>query len=215
MKPKIIYIQDAMCGWCYAFGSVMDELQEIQKDNFDFLAVNGGMVLGESIKPIAAMSDYILKAYNRVEEMSGIKFGEAFLDLVKKGEYLSSSEMPGVALTVFKSFLPQKSIAFTHDVQYAFFYNGKSLNERETYLEIIKEYGIDEETFIERMNDDGFHKLFEEEVNEVRQLGIQGFPTVLCQKSDGLYMVCNGFQPLDVMNQVLNGILEDDKSKTA
>ena len=26
-KPRIIYVQDAMCGWCYAFGRVMDEMQ--------------------------------------------------------------------------------------------------------------------------------------------------------------------------------------------
>jgi putative protein-disulfide isomerase len=213
-KPKIIYIQDPMCGWCYAFGAVMDEMQEKHSDAFDFLAVNGGMVLGESIRPISSMSDYILKAYKRIEEMSGIQFGEAYIELVKKGEYICSSETPGMALTVFKSFHPDKSIAFSHDIHYAHFYNGKSLNERETILEIVREYGIDEKDFIARMNNNELKQLFEGEVSEVRQLGIQGFPTVLCQKPDGLYMVCNGFQPSEIMDQVLKGIAEDQVLNT-
>src|SRR5690606_754200 len=119
-KPTIIYIYDAICGWCYGFSPVMKAIYEKYKDKFDFQVLSGGMILGDRVAPISQMRDIIKGSYKRVEEASGVKFGDAFINgAVEKGTMIMSSEKPSIALSVFKTYLPQDAILFASDLQYA------------------------------------------------------------------------------------------------
>lgn len=40
-KPLILYVYDAMCGWCYGFGPVVKKAAEVFADDFDFVAASG------------------------------------------------------------------------------------------------------------------------------------------------------------------------------
>jgi putative protein-disulfide isomerase len=193
-KPLILYVYDALCGWCYAFSPVIKKAAEVFENDFQFVAVSGGMITGGRIGPISQMSDYILKAYKRVEETSGIKFGEKYLDLVREGSYLNNSIKPAIAMSVFKSFFPFRSVAFAHDIQHAHLYEGKSLNERDVYFELIKKYGIDETEFLSRLNSEQFQQQTSREFEEVGKLGITGFPAVLMQRNNEIIMVSNGYR---------------------
>jgi putative protein-disulfide isomerase len=84
-KDRIIYVFDPMCGWCFGFGKVMTEFEATYKDSIDFDVISGGMVVGEREGPVGDFADYILGAYTRVEEYSGMKFGQPYLDQLKKG----------------------------------------------------------------------------------------------------------------------------------
>ena len=71
-KPRIIYVQDAMCGWCYAFGRIMDEMQLKHSDFFDFIAVSGGLIVGDAIAPIGNMKEFLKDAMPKVEEYDSL-----------------------------------------------------------------------------------------------------------------------------------------------
>ena len=202
-KPKILYFQDAMCGWCYAFGPVMDDIRLEHESFFDFIAVSGGMITGERIAPLANFSEFILSSIPNVESHTGIKFGEAYINLVKEGSYINNSVKPAIALTAFKSLLPEKSIEFAHDLQFQFFYNGKNLNEREVYLELVQEYGIDPDEFLRRLNDNEIHQLTFKEFENVKNTGINGFPCVLGETSKGLYLLSQGYAAKEEMNKII------------
>ncbi len=53
-KVKLIYVYDALCGWCYGFSPVMMQLHSKYKDSIDFQVVSGGMITGNRIGPIGA-----------------------------------------------------------------------------------------------------------------------------------------------------------------
>ena len=69
-KPKILYIQDAMCIWCYAFGRVLDDMQVKYGNEFDFVTYSAGMVVGESIVEIGKMKTFFDEAIPKVEPLS-------------------------------------------------------------------------------------------------------------------------------------------------
>ncbi len=186
-----------MCGWCYGFSPVITKIAQVFENDFNFVAVSGGMITGDSIRNIGEMADFILKAYPRVETTSGIQFGEAYLNLVKKGEFTVNSVKPAIAMSVFKSFFPFRSVEFAADIQKAHMFNGRDLNSREVYLEVIKKYDIDENEFIERVNHLKFREQTQQEFEEVKRIGINGFPAVVLQHDTNLYMVCNGYTSYD------------------
>ena len=201
-KPKILYIQDAMCIWCYAFGRVLDDMQVKYGNDFDFITYSAGMVVGESIVEIGKMKTFFDEAIPKVEQYSGVKFGNKFHDLVKEATFICNSIKPAIALTAFKSMKPEGSVEFAHDIQFEHFYNGKNINERDVYVELAKNHDVDADELLKRMNDDEFHKITMHEFEQIKKMGIKEYPVVLGQTEKGIYALSKGYIPEKDMDHI-------------
>lgn len=203
MKPEIIYVYDAYCGWCYGFSNVIKQLEATYRDDFQFTLVSGGMIVGDRVGPLAEMASYIREAHGRVEDMTGVKFGAAFLDgTLNDPTYISDSMVPSKAAAVFKSMDEGRAISFAHAVQTAFYGEGKSLNAVATYVEIVERMGLDGAAFAERMQDVAYEERAKAEFRLSHQLGVQGFPALIYQDDKHLAAIARGFQPLHVLTDV-------------
>ncbi|HET8830003.1 MAG TPA: DsbA family protein, partial [Pelobium sp.] len=80
-KLEIIYVYDALCGWCYGFSDVMTKLYHEYKNDFDFEVISGGMILGDREGPISGTAELIKTHLPRVEETTGVVFGQGFWDV--------------------------------------------------------------------------------------------------------------------------------------
>ena len=134
-KFSIIYVYDALCGWCYGFSPIIKQVFEKYQTQFDFEVISGGMILGERQGPIGEVAAYIKGAYKNVEDTTGVKFGENFVNVVlQEGNLYFSSEKPAIALSVFKTIYPKKAILFAHDLQSAIYHDGLDLSIDESYI---------------------------------------------------------------------------------
>jgi len=203
-KPKILYIQDAMCIWCYAFGRVLDDMHVKYGNDFEFITYSAGMVVGESIVEIGKMKTFFDEAIPKVEQYSGVKFGNKFHNLVCEGTFICNSIKPAIALTAFKSLRPEGSVEFAHDIQFEHFYNGKNINERDVYIELAKNHDVDADELLKRMNDDEFHKLTMNEFEQIKKMGIKEYPVVLGQTEKGIYALSKGYIPEKDMDHIFD-----------
>jgi len=101
---KLIYIYDALCGWCYGFAPAMRDFYQNHKNDFETIdVISGGMITRERIGAIGEVAPYIKTAYKDVENRTGVKFGEKFLkDILEEGSTIFTSIPPSIALSVFK-----------------------------------------------------------------------------------------------------------------
>ena len=58
-EPVIYYIFDGLCGWCYGFAPVVNQLQQELGKKVIFKVISGGMVTGSRVGPIRQMAAYI------------------------------------------------------------------------------------------------------------------------------------------------------------
>ena len=79
---KLIYVYDALCGWCFGFSPVMSTFAKKYQSEIEVQVVSGGMIRGDRIGPIGEVAPYIKEAYKTVEDSTGITFGKAFLLLL-------------------------------------------------------------------------------------------------------------------------------------
>lgn len=196
-KDTIIYVYDPMCGWCYGFSGHIRKAADTYAKDFEFEIISGGMVIGEREGPIGDFADYILGAYPRVEEYSGAKFGEPYLNQLKDKSLYSSSMVPSVALEVFKSFKPQEAIQFAAEMQKAYFSEGLDLRSDAVYQKLAKQFGIDETEFLKRLHSIEYKALAEKGFQQSAQLGVQGYPAVLAIKNGKYYALTRGFTTYD------------------
>src|SRR5262245_24408244 len=133
---KLVYCYDAYCGWCYGFSLVMKKVAEEYKNSLAIEVLSGGMILPDDPVHISATASYIEKAYPRVEELTGIKFGEDYLWHIRnpdESDWYLHSEKPAIALCIFKEILEDKQVEFAADLQFAHHYEGRDLTDDEAY----------------------------------------------------------------------------------
>ncbi|MEJ6978918.1 DsbA family protein [Pedobacter sp. P351] len=198
MKPKIIYVYDALCGWCYGFSPVIKAVYENYEYRFDFEVISGGMMLGPRTGPISVIAPYIETAYHTVEEVTGVVFGEGFLRQVEKGEMILDSEKPAIALSVFKTYYPAKAILFAHDIQNCINFDGKEPNDENMYRYLAVNFGIDPDVFIHKMHEEEFKQAAYYDFALAKQLQVSGYPAAFIQSADNnFYMIAKGFTRLE------------------
>ena len=195
IKPTIIYVYDPMCGWCYGFSKVMNKLYDEKQNEYDFDIISGGMVLGPNEGYLSKeFSEYILQAYKRVEDLSGVKYGEAYLNHLRNYSLWTSSLTPSLALETIKILNPKQAYSFASLMQYAHFYEGKNLSDSNTYTDIILKYQLDISSFNQHMKSEAVNLAALNGFETSQKLGINGYPCVLVKNDQGKYFkVANGF----------------------
>jgi putative protein-disulfide isomerase len=213
MTPTIYYCFDAYCGWCYGFSPVMKKIWLEYRDRLAFDALSGGMIITEKPVPISATSDFISTAYKRVEQLTGVKFGEDYLWHVfnpDKSDWFPSSEKPAIALCVFKDYFPDDAISFATDLQYALHYEGRDLCDDEAYRHLLEQYKIPEEEFYTRLKSEEYKEKAYYEFALCRQLNVTGFPQVLIQVADTkFYLLAQGYTAYEDLKERIDNVLKE------
>lgn len=215
----LYYCYDAYCGWCYGFSPVIRRIFEEYRDRLAFEVLSGGMILPEKPQHIAVMADYIRSAYPIVEQRTGIRFGSDWvwhIDHPDDSDWYPSSEKPAIALCVFKDYYPDDAILFAGELQYALHYEGRDLTDDEAYRHLLEKYNIPDAEFYGKLHDPAYKEKADEEFALVRQLKVNGFPTVFLQVGPSkFYLLTRGYTDYETMRKGIEQAMGQAASDTA
>ncbi len=211
---RLIYCYDAYCGWCYGFSQVIKKINSEFKAQLPIEVLSGGMIMPDTPQPISVMAAIILNNYERVEQLSGIKFGEDFLWHARNPElsdWFPHSLKPAIALSILKELHPEKAVDFASDLQYALNYEGRDLTDDEAYRHLLPQYGIEENDFYKKLHQENYENLARYDFSLVKQLQVDSYPTLLLQVTESkFYLVAKGFTPYDIVLERLQAIIKEN-----
>ncbi len=215
-QGAIYYCYDAVCGWCYGFSPVMKKIEKEYKNLISFDALSGGMIMPDNAQPIAVMAQYIIEEHKNVEKLTGVKFGEDFLWHIfnpDKSDWVLDSVKPAIALCIFKEYHPGKAIEMASDLQYALNYEGRDLTDDEAYRHLLPKYNIPSEDFYTKLKSEEYLDKAYYEFALVKQLQVNGYPTVLMQVTDSkFYLLARGYTDYETLKQRIDNVLEEVKT---
>jgi putative protein-disulfide isomerase len=212
-KPQLMYVYDPLCGWCYGFSPVIQQLKDLYAGQVAWTIYSGGLAIGERAVSVKDKSGYIKGALQTVTDTTGVVFGEGFLQLLEEGRYLYNSEPPSIALTAVKSLQGKDPLAFAHDLHHMFFYEGKSLNEMDTYLPLVEKQDIDMQAFISYYKSDtARHKTYEE-FRFVQEIGISAYPALILVLGEQGYLLSRGYQAFAPLAKAIDKLLEKEPTE--
>ncbi|HMU71273.1 MAG TPA: DsbA family protein [Ferruginibacter sp.] len=207
----LIYCYDAYCGWCYGFSPVMKKIAAEYAGKLDIEVLSGGMMTGENAMPIEKIGPYIQNAYTRVEELTGIKFGEDFLWHVfhpGQSDWVMNSEKPAIALCIAKELFPERQLDFATDLQLALNAEGRDLDDDEAYRHLLEKYSIDPDSFYLKLKSGEYRDQAYYEFSLCRQLQVTGFPSVFIQTADLRFvMVARGYTDYETLKLRIENVL--------
>lgn len=206
---RIYYFFDVLCGWCYGFSPVIEQLFEKYRANMHFEIFSGGMITGDRVGPIGQVAAYIKEAHKTVEDTTAVSFGEAFLKgVLDEGSTVFSSVPPSLALSVFKMHQKEQAIPFAGTLQKAIYHDGIDPNDYEQYGKLAEQYGLDGKVFVEQMKSSQATALMEKEFKITHEAGVQGFPTMVAAVGNEMYVLTRGWAPFEKLDEVFTKIMD-------
>lgn len=195
-KAKIIYFGDPMCSWCWGFSPQFDQLMETLGDEVTWEMYMGGLRPGTQTVMDDSMKKFLREHWIEIGEKTGQPFS---LDLLDRDDFVYDTLPAAKAVVAIKDLHPNEAWSFFKDVQHAFYAKNEDPRLIETYLPLIKNRGWNVDEFTEFFQADSTLKKTWEEFSFARQLGVNGFPTVLMQTASRWYRISVGYALADDM----------------
>lgn len=206
-RPKLVYVYDALCPWCYAFTPVAWEVCRHYDDRFDHEVLSGGMVRGDQVREIGGATEAadLRESYRSIESLTGAKFGEAFFESVAVHRRRLDSEPPAIALAAFRMVAPGRSeFELARAILHANFWEGGDPNSDAFYRQIAERLELDAEAFLDAMHTSEARDRALYDFALARQLGADAFPRLYLQtREDYLHLLSKGYSPIDQVRRII------------
>ena len=182
-----------MCSWCWGFAPVADQLRERFEATARFTLVLGGLRPGERAEPLDERLKRIIEPHwRRVEELTKQPFNYAFFE--REG-FLFDTEPPSRAVVAVRHIAPEQAFPFFRSLQQAFYTDDVDITRAENYAPMLATHGIAQDAFMDLFEDSAVRQETYADFDTARQLGAQGFPTVILRKGEDVTSLTVGYQP--------------------
>ena len=198
-RPHVLYVADAYCGWCFGFGPGLKEFEAANGDRVDFRVISGGLFVGERVQPISQFT-HIPEANARIARLTGVRFGPAYDAVLEQGSFVMDSAAAAAGLAALRSQNEGKGIEFFDQIQQAFYGEGRSLSEPETYARIATASGLDSDRTKHMLASGEAAKLAQADFAMARALGVTTYPTLLVINESHVHRLPATGTTLEVMN---------------
>ncbi|WP_101773832.1 DsbA family protein [Peptostreptococcus faecalis] len=201
---SLIYVWDPYCGWCYGFSKSIQALHENHPE-LPLTILSGGLFTGDRKKPISTMS-YIEESNKRITDITGAKFGEKYQDLIDEGSFIMDSDMAAKGFSTLRFFAPERAYYLASAMSQAFYNEGKSLSDPNTYREIAIANNLNPDDVVSRFESEISTKDANSDFIKTRELGVHSYPTLILKKDDKFIELGVGDMNLERLEKKLKSI---------
>jgi putative protein-disulfide isomerase len=181
--PTLHYIHDPLCGWCYGAAPLVKAAREV----LPVSAHGGGMMAGPARRPVAAeLRSFVLPHDQRIAQLSGQPFGEAYRDgLLNDASAVLDSEPP-IAAVLAADAIAGRGLDLLARLQTAHYVEGRRIADRAVLQDLAAEIGLDAQAFAAELSateGEVVQRHIEQTRALMRRLGAQGFPSFALEKA--------------------------------
>jgi len=203
--PRLLYITDPLCLWCYGISSIIEEFSLQLPNALNIETINGGLFPAEQAKQCSPdFIEYLKKAALQVTSLSGKKFSPEFWALLASPNFKYDTEPSAKAAVAIKHIAGEQTmLKYLHVLQEAFFIEGRNIMQARTLALLAEPFGISSAEFLAFYTSESCLNATKQEYAETKQLGIQGFPALIYLKGRQGYKLSSGFSRLESLQTAL------------
>lgn len=198
---KVIYIYDALCGWCnvarpkvVALKTKIDEHNEKHLDNkISFDAIHFNLFEKHHMPKLEGKFLDMVKevAFEVSPKMDGGKFSQEYIDLLSSGDFIHNSDKSSLACTIMREKLHfDDYFSYAMELQTLLFEQGVAIDKAEVLDDLSEKYALDKGIFNnllfskEIMDIKNFNKSVAS--NYMNQLRANGVPILITEQGENL-----------------------------
>ncbi len=203
-----------MCSWCWGFSPVASAIAERYGERVTLAVIVGGLSPDTRTPMNDAAKATVREHWDHVNEATGQPFDYAFME---RERFVYNTEPPCRAVVTARQLDPGTVLPFLAHLHAAFYRDNRDVTDEATLAEIAGEFGFDRQQFAEALDHSKTRDATRDDFALTRELGVNGFPSLLAHANDKLKMITMGYRPWSQLMPILDSWLErtDAQSKRA
>lgn len=204
----LYYIHDPMCSWCWGFKPVWHKLQKSLASNIKVRYLLGGLAQDSDIPMPLQLQSSLQQTWHRIQnEIPGINFNFDFW--INNIPYRSTYPACRAVIAARKQD-PSMHKKMIDKIQQAYYLEAQNVSDFSVLTQCAKELNLNVDQFIHDSSSTETQNILSQEINFSRELGAQGFPSLVLNFSDKDYFIevdyTNENNILTNINRILNPI---------
>jgi len=205
-SSTLFYLHDPMCSWCYGFAPVLERLKRSVGESLPVTSLVGGLA-PDSDEPMAqSMSDYLQQTWQRIEQqIPGTRFNFDFwtANTPRRSTY------PACRAVITARLMADRADDMTRAIQQAYYQRASNTSDVEVLIALAATIGLDDNDFARRINSDEIELALVSELDFVRQLDVESFPSLVLCHGSNLHSIAVDYRDpepmLEQISRLING----------
>lgn len=191
MSTQLHYINDPLCGWCYAAAPLISAAAEIPQ-----LAIQlhcGGLWVNEHRRPLGkALRDYVKPLDERIHQLTGQPFGERYFNelLLDASRVLDSEPLIHAMLAVQHA--GGSALTMLQRLQQTYYRDGIWTGSIVVLAELAAEQNIFAAQFMRAKEQVNVVAHMQATQALMARLGVSGYPSIAVQQDDVWQLISPG-----------------------
>lgn len=209
--PKLIYVADPMCSWCYGFGPELAALLEGLQDMPIEVVVGGLRPYARQPMPEGVRNE-IRSHWAAVAARTGLPFAPA---AAEADDFIYDTEPACRAVVAARMLARDTTLYVLHEIQRAFYANGQDVTQARVLAEVcaaaMTEAGAptDSPTFLATWASEEAIRATNSDFLQVQQWGVTGFPTLVLERDGRLDLATSGYVAMPTLIEQLQALVDD------
>lgn len=203
---KMYYFTDPMCSWCYGFSPVIKKLIESYPE-IDLQIISGGFSPGSKQKITEEYKAFLEYHWRNVNLRSGQPFNHSMKFATESFVY--DTEPSSRALVVIQKLAPEQDFEFLSLMQTSFYVLGIDITNDVVLAGLAEQIGVEKSLFLEDFHSKEMKRKTIQRFQFSRQLGVQGFPTLIALENGQFKVISHGFQPFESLAGIVDGLFNN------
>lgn len=179
-QATLYYVYDPMCSWCWGYQPTWLKLRaQLERQAISVSYQLGGLAPDSSELMPTQMQRHLQQTWHKIHAQLGTAFNFDFWTDCQPRR--STYPACRAALIARDAGLEQ---AMVDGIQAAYYLQARNPSNLDTLITIATAIGLDANAFAEEMVDETLNQRLLTEINQVRELPVQGFPSLVLTPVD-------------------------------
>ena len=181
---KLIYVHDPMCSWCWGYKPTWQKLESALANILPIEYRIGGLA-ADCDQPMSADMQLQLQAiWQKISSQLGTEFNFGFWQECQPRRSTYPSCRAALIARGFNK-EPQMIAA----IQQAYYLQAQNPSDEAVLIKLSEQIGLDASLFAQHLHSNELKRRFDDELNYVRSLPIQGFPSLVLIHNNRAYPI--------------------------
>lgn len=206
-KPRLFYIHDPMCSWCYAFNSSLTQLHKNLPSSVRIQYLLGGLAADTTESMPIDLQKTIQKIWRQIENtVPNTQFN---FDFWKLNTPFRSTFPACRAILAAKKQDSRFENKIIHTIQKAYYQHAKNPSLQTTLEECAIEVGVDSIKFIKDLGSLEIEDELQSEIKLTRSMGTHSYPSLCLLHNKQQFLITIDYLNHQTMIDKINNILEN------
>ena len=204
-KPKLIYVGDPMCSWCYGISEEFSQTMDHYGDEIELELVMGGLRAGGGEEWNTSFREFLRHHWEDV----GMKSGQPFkFDLLDRESFDYDTEPACRSVVAVGEIDESKMLPFFKAVQQGFYLENRDPKSAEFYKSICEGMDIDFSLFTSKFESATIKGKTAKHFQRASLLGANSFPTLFLEYKGQRHNIAKGYSTFEKMKGRIDTLIK-------